>query len=558
MLTPRARRAFINRERVNYSKYKNYDDAKLTRLRKRLRVRPPIWNKLRKHQRVCFLLGARFGSFCFWNDTGTGKSLLSIALIRYYEFLRSWEIFAGHMPAFSKPYQALVLVPNKINKTEWARELRKHSPKTKYVVLKGSSAQKWDLINQYALERIDQLAEHKVVHVDEEKEARTVFVETYGGFVRLACKREKIKKTARRKKGKRKLRLVPDRKRVETLAAVFDGLYLDESGAIGSHDSLPFRIIKKLSQSAQNVFPLNGTPFGRDPEPLWAQMYVVDKGHTLGETLGLFRSVFYRDVEQPSGFPKPVFRKRRQKLLNLWIRNRSIRYEVKDSDLPAVVPITKKFAISAEAKHLYEAALKAIAEKRRDKQQVQNQFLRLRQLSSGFLGYKDEAGARAQIAFPYNPKLETCLSLAQEIVRGYKVIIFHDFTYSGNVISAGLKKLGIPHSRIWGGTKDPDYEYAEFVDGPKPVFLLQSAAGAKGLNLQCAKYGIFYESPVPFIIRRQGERRFIRQESLHEKVVMYDLIMSGGVDQRILDMHKEGGDLLKAVLDGTVELGLKI
>jgi SNF2 family DNA or RNA helicase len=75
-----------------------------------------------------------------------------------------------------------------------------------------------------------------------------------------------------------------------------------------------------------------------------------------------------------------------------------------------------------------------------------------------------------------------------------------------------------------------------------------------GLNVQVAQYGIYYESPVSAMIRKQSERRIERQYSEHSRVFLMDLVVAGTVDERILAFHKEGKELLKSIIDGTTVL----
>src|SRR5690606_23220217 len=94
---------------------------------------------------------------------------------------------------------------------------------------------------------------------------------------------------------------------------------------------------------------------------------------------------------------------------------------------------------------------------------LKNEFLRLRQLSSGFLGYHDEeAGTRAQVEFKDNPKLEMCLEILKSVVDKYKALVYHDFNFSGAIIARELNKLKIGNTRIFGGTKDTGVELAKF------------------------------------------------------------------------------------------------
>ena len=70
--------------------------------------------------------------------------------------------------------------------------------------------------------------------------------------------------------------------------------------------------------------------------------------------------------------------------------------------------------------------------------------------------------------------------------------------------------------------------------------------GAFALNLQIANHVIYFESPIGCIPRDQSERRCWRKGQT-KKVLMYDLVMDGGVDERILAFHQDGLDIFQSL-----------
>jgi SNF2 family DNA or RNA helicase len=512
-------RLFLNRKLDDNRFYKKLTEKQLQEMCDRLPITPPIWKKLDKHQKVCFLLGVRYKAYAFFADTGMGKSLISIALIRYFQKL-------------GETRHALVLVPNKINKSEWAQEIRKHSPSISFCILRGSSENKWDQL----------------------REPATITVDTYAGFMRTACRLVPVLKRKGKKK-KKKNRLKPDKELVKQFVKRFDALFLDESTFVKYRGTLVFRICRQISKKVQFRFALTGTPFGSDPVDFWAQMFLVDHGETLGKTLGLYRAAFFSKKESYwSGGYKYTFKKSKQSVLNRILAHRTIRYEVDQSDLPRLIPLVKEVSLPADARVYVQRAQQAIQSAHGNYREMKNAFMRMRQISSGYLGYyDDEEGIKAQYIFPQNPKLDSLLSLVESIRPDRKFIIFNEFTFSGNMICDGLDDLGIGYVRVYGKTKDSDSVLREFNTVPKKQGLvLQNASGSFGLNLQIAKYGIFYESPVSPIIRKQARRRFERQRSLHDSVFQYDLVTRGTYDQRILDSLAAGEDLFKRIVDGRV------
>ena len=501
---------YLERRRDDWRFCKDLKKVDLEDEVRRLPEQPPIWDVLKLHQKVYFILGAKLRRFGIWGDTGIGKSIISIALARYF---RKTKVIR----------QGLILVPFKVNTAEWERELKKHSPKTSYKILEGSSAKKWEIL---------------------ESRETLLTITTYAGLVRMVCVKVKKKKSKR-------LRLVPDKKKLKYLAEKFQGLFLDESSNIGNHTKLPFRICRQIAKRCAVFFPLSGTPFGRDPTPLWAQMFLVDWGESLGENLGLFRAGFFKEKENYwSGFPEYHFDKKKGALLNRFLAHRSLRYKADEADLPKVSSIIKYVKLPDDAKTYYQKAKAQLVASHGNFQEMQNMFIRMRQISSGWIGYRDdESGDKCEFEFDYNPKMEMLVSLVDSI-RGSKAIVFHDFIYSGKMICRELKELEIGHVWLRGKTKNPGELLQRFDDDPDVDVLVLNTAGAFGLNLQAAQYGIFYESPVPVILRTQMEKRYIRQYSKHKRVFKYDLITEGTADEQILKFHKEGGDLFKTIVEG--------
>src|SRR5205085_11808192 len=106
---------------------------------------------------------------------------------------------------------------------------------------------------------------------------------------------------------------------------------------------------------------MTATPHGRNPEDLWGQMMIVDGGETLGQTLGLFREVFFN--KQKSFFGRDnkwEFRTSRTRLLTQIMNNRSIRFEAAEADLPRVSEIVKACTLPEDAEQYYNRALETL------------------------------------------------------------------------------------------------------------------------------------------------------------------------------------------------------
>lgn len=515
----REREAFIARDRYDYRTYKDLTEEQLEQRMLKLPAKPPIFYKLTIPQKVTFLAGVETQRFCFFLDTGVGKTLLTIALIRYFRKLGIVK-------------RALILVPNRPNKTEWRDELLKHSPNSTCLELPSNIKEKWEALEQ----------------------TNTLFVvETYAGLYRMVCDlKKKVKKGVEIDEN----HLVPDKKKVAALQRHFQAFACDESENVGNHQGLPFRVCRQLAKTSKAAFTMTGTPFNRDPTLLWSQMFLVDGGYTLGETLGLFRAIFCSEKDNYwSGGKEYKFLKKNQNMLNDFIANRSIEYEADKASLPACVEVKKYVSLDSDAASYYERFKEQLIAAHGNYTETKSAFIRLRQISSGFVGFDDdETGEKVKFEFPDNPKLEMLLSILKSTRSEYKVIVFFEFTYSGNKIFEALKKNKIGATIINGQTKDTEAAKRKFMGDAKTRVLLLQWRMAAGLNLQTARYGIFYESPVSASKRKQAKRRVERQHSLYKTVFIYDLLMKNTVDEQILDFHREGDSLFEAIIRGEAKI----
>lgn len=484
-------------------------DAALAQLRPPAQLNP----KARIHQKACFLLGVAYPQFCFWLSMGTGKTLLALELLRYW-------IEAGVIR------RALIFTISDKAHSPWTTQLQRYNIDLPMVALTGSSKDKWAQLEEFG----DGLV-----------------LLSYPGARAMVSRRARIKG-----KKKKKLKLYPVK--VKKLLAWANAFVLDESTECGNSDSLNFKMISGLRKGAKVRYALAGRPFGRDPTPLWSQNFLIDNGETLGETLGLFREAYFTEAKNEHGGPYSkiyTFKPKLRPKLAQAIQHRSITYSADECiDMPKVSRVLEPVVFSEEAEAYYEKVVAQVIAARGNLRVVKNTFLRMRQISSGFVGFKDdESGEKAEIEFAENPKLERQLELLEGVPYGRGSVIFYEFTISGRRLVNELRERGYNPIWLWSGTKNTAAEMARFAREDQPVAVINHRVGAFSLDgLQyTANYEFFYESPVSALIREQAEARLIRDGQPH-KTFVYDLPVRGTVDYRILEFHKLGASLENALL----------
>lgn len=506
-------REYFNRQLDNHLWIKDLTKDELQEAINGLHPKPKLYDDLKKHQLACFLLGVSYPRFAFWLDMGVGKTLISLELLNYWY-------------QYGKVKRAIVFITSDTAFPTWEKQIKAYGINMPYILLDGSSAEKWEKLA--------------------ELENGLIFI-SYPGAVALTSSKTTTKKS-------KKVKWKTDPKLVARLGVGVDAIVADESTRASGYDSLTFQLLKRLSHNTHACYALAGRPFGRDPTLLWAQHYIVDRGETLGETLGLFREAYFNAKPNIWGGPysfdytfKPALRKQ----LSTMIQHRSIAYSAQECiDLPSFVPIIEEVSFPDEQHSYYATAVKTIIKSRGDMRAIKNVFMRLRQLSSGFMGFKDdETGERAQVEFKDNPKFDRLLELLGEMPDDRKAVVFYDFTFSGRKITEAANELGLNPIWLWSGTKNTRAELARFeTKDDCRLAVVQNRVGALSLDgLQIANYCFFYESPVGVIDREQAERR-LRRQGQTRKVFQYDLVVRGSMDARILQYHKQGEDLLKALL----------
>lgn len=474
-----------------------------------------------KHQAECFYIGACEESFLFFADMGLGKTKVTLDLYRY--FRKAGRVSRG-----------IITCPSDTSADGWVAESKVHC--TDYVLraATGSSEEKWKVMR-------DATADLVVV--------------SYPGLVAMSCKMGKSR-------GKNKMS--PDTEKIKELCTLFDFVGLDEIHRCKNHNSLTFKVCDFLCDTADIRFGLTGTPMNA-PEDFWAQFYLIDRGETLGETLGIFRAAYFNQVHSMWAYNgiDYEFDRRKQKRFTKTIRHKSIRYEQDEClDLPKTVFTKVPVTLTQEARAYYAPQRQKLVEsmkaRNRDAMGLEKSFVVLREVCSGFVMWSDEDAEKKQrqvLRFQQNPKLDSLLELVEEIPATSKVVIFHEFVESGRMIGEALAKAKIKAAEVRAEVKARRDNVTKFLNDPEcRVLVINTAAGGESLNLQVANYMIFYETPISPIMRKQCLARIRRAGQNAGTVFYYDLVAKGTVEEQILGALEEGANLFDQIVNGKATL----
>lgn len=509
---------YLNAPRDDHRWMKDLSRKEIDGLIADLRPRPKLSPILSFHQRVAFYLGVAYPQFSYWIDMGGGKTLLTLELYKYWRMVGA----VNRMLVFCISDKAF---------PTWEAQVKEYNIDVHVTSLEGSGNQKWRALASAP--------------------KKGIVLAAYQGCTAMCSV------TRPNKKGKNEWVLHP--KAIEDLSAGVEMLVMDESTMVGNHTSLYHELCDKIARRTEYRYALAGWPFGRDPTLLWAQQAIVEQELESFGTLGLFRTALFSKEKNKFARGRRakwavnwIYNKRKAKYLNRMMQHRSITFEEHEwGDVPKVRPIREPVRMGADQQSYYHQASEELVTAKGDFTATKNAFLRMRQITSGFIGFKgDETGEKIKLKFAQNPKLERVMDLIMGVRdNGRKICVFYEFTWSAEQIHEALRKARAQHIWLWGGTKDTRKELQRFYEDDYTFCaLIQNRVGSFSMDglQKVANYQCFYESPVPVIQRKQAEKRIARQGQ-PRKVIRYDLVVPRSVDTTILDYHQEGTDLMTAV-----------
>jgi len=509
LISKYAARAFLDRPLRDTNRFREKSHQWVASMLATMHPTPRFETAPRHHQNICFWLCIKRKELVLWLDMGTGKTKIMLDVFR--QLRRQGDA-----------KRCLVLVPTLSTVETWREQRKTHAPDLSFRTCTG------DLTKKAKTRLIERGKAHIVVL-------------TYQGWLSL------VSKTVKKKKRRR---WTLDKPLLRRLASQFDMVVYDEVTALQNNLSLVFRASRAMRKIITYRYGLTGTPFGRHPQDIWAQFYAVDGGAALGKTLGLFRAAFFTRSDNYWGGYIYNFRKRQTRDLRRMVAHSSIRFGNEHCpDLPPLVRLRRPLRFHAGALDHYADLREQWRDARGRVDVLQSVFLRARQLASGYITGVDALGNR-QYARLRSVKMDDFLEFLWEVGPKEKVVVFHEYIYTGSWLSEVLGNQRIGHERLYSGTRDRGAVLTRFNTDPTcRVLLVNNTSGALGLNLQKARYGYFFESPVDPKIRRQAECRLHRQGQ-KRRTYLVDPYIRNSVDERIVEYLRQGKDLFAALVDG--------
>ena len=332
---------------------------------------------------------------------------------------------------------------------------------------------------------------------------------------------------------------------------------MDEAHLIKNRSSQRSKFLLKLACKADYRYILTGTPIGNDQlENIWSLYCFLDpyleRGRVYSRIFGGSYQVFQDRYCILNMYHKPssyIHVKELQEIIN----EHSYRVKKVDClDLPEKLP-DEIIKVDLSEKKLYKklATESAILEYEILAENPLSRLVKLRQLSSGYLTYKDDNGVDQLLEL----KTEK-LSVLEEILEGYpddkKVVIFAEFKYSIAKISDLLRKMKIRFVTLDGEQKDKTIWRQFQADKRIRVIVCQYQTASAGIDLFASDTIIYYEPTLRSNILEQSRDR-IHRTGQKEKCSYIHLLTKGTVEVDIYRALAGYSDFSEALFTRYIE-----
>lgn len=309
----------------------------------------------------------------------------------------------------------------------------------------------------------------------------------------------------------------------------FDMVIVDEFSSFKNQQSKRFKALTWVRKHISRIVGLTGTPAPNGLLDVWAQVYLLDEGKRLGDTIGGFRERYFeadqRDRDRIFSYaPKPGA----DDVIRQLIGDICVSMKAEDYlELPDCTTVVVPVLLDPKAKESYQKLeremLLQVDDSMIDAGSAAILTGKLLQLCNGAV--YDENREVVEI---HDCKIEMFLELIEGL-NGKPALVFYNFQHDLARIKKALggSKLRVRQLKT---PQDEDDWNAGLID----ILLAHPASAAYGLNLQQGgNHVIWFGLNWSLELYQQANKRLHRQGQT-EKVILHHLIVEGGVDEDVM------------------------
>lgn len=452
----------------------------------------------KRHQRIAEQFCMTHNHAGLLLDMGLGKTVVTLTVLNRLMY----EEFALN--------RALVIAPKRVAEDTWSRE-----------------AEKWDHLSGLRVVKVLGTAKQRAAALAQDGD---VYVINRENVVWL----------------------------VETLGArwPFDGVVIDELSSFKSSRSKRWRALRRVIGAANYVYGLTGTPAPNGYIDLWPEMYLLDRGQRLGQTLGEFRNTYFNPGAHKGHIVyewrlKPGAKAR----IDAKLSDLCLSMSKEDwLDLPERTYNTVPVTLSPSARKLYEQFQKekilpllrgcdglrlAGAEAEDYDSAVLGDMAatvsgKLLQMANGAV--YDENG---EVFHIHDAKLDALEEIA-DTTPGQSLLVFYTYKHDLDRIQARFPNA----EKIKGSETISDWNA-----GKIPMLLCHPASAGHGLNLQAGGHIIvWFGLPWSLELYQQANDRLHRMGQ-KQGVIIHHIVALETLDERVMSVLASRESTQRGLLD---------
>lgn len=318
----------------------------------------------------------------------------------------------------------------------------------------------------------------------------------------------------------------------------FDCVVIDEASSFKNASSQRFKALRKTLPDTEYMVLLTGTPSPNGLLDLWAQIYLIDFGNTLGRTMTAYKQRFFEQDYMGYKFtPRTGSADKIHALLRPHVLSMSAADYLQ---LPDRIDLVERVTLPPDALQAYRDFEKTLLAELPNGDEVEAMSAavlanKLLQFSNGAM-YTDDLGNWSEI---HDAKLD---ALADLIEQNPNENILLAYNYKTDLVR--LQKR-FPQARVLD--KDPDTVRA-WNDGEIQLLLAHPASAGHGLNLQRGgSLIIWFGLNWSLELYQQFNARLHRQGQ-NKPVRVVHLIADGCIDERVMGVLSDKDAMQSALL----------
>lgn len=325
----------------------------------------------------------------------------------------------------------------------------------------------------------------------------------------------------------------------------FDMVVADESSSFKNHAAKRFKSLAHMYNHIKRMVLLTGTPTPKGLIDLWAQIYLLDRGQTLGRTYTSFRDHFFIPDQRSqtviySYKPKDTAENDVLRAIShLCVSMKSEDYLTLPPVIEDIVPVQLSPKAQRDYDEMETRMVLELVESGEEITAVSAAALstKLQQLANGAV--YDELRNVHEI---HDCKIEAFMELIEQL-SGKPALVFYNFKHDLERLKAALDKSGLVVKELRGSEEEREWN-----EGKIDILLAHPASTAYGLNLQDGgNHVIWFGLNWSLELYQQANKRLHRQGQ-KEKVIIHHLISIGTRDEDMMTALEQKADAQEYVL----------